>query len=164
MKAAIQFFMTTTDAQAFLQQAEELVDSIEEQAESTLLKIGDCEIVYTPSLKSENTLTAGSIAINSGGIDDGCKHRLKADGVYKKLRKWIKSNYTNRLCTWTEENTDKISRVRECWLGPDARQMKEVDKNMVLRLSLSSSTLFDLAPDMNVMGDITPKTKKFRQR
>jgi len=162
MKAEIQFFMTAEDAEVFINLAEELVDSKKENGASSLLIIGDCQIVYVPSVLSENILMAGSIAIDSGGIDAGCKQRLKAEAVYKKLRKWIKNNYSNRLCTWTEGNADKVSRVRDFWLGPDARQRKESDSKMELRLSFTSSTLFDLAPDMNVMGDITPKTKKPR--
>lgn len=154
--------MTAADAAVFINHVEGLVDSIKENGESSLFMIGDCQIVYTPSVLSENTLSAGSIAIDSGGIDAGCKQRLKVEAVYKKLRKWIKHNYNNRLSTWTEGNADNASRIRDFWLGPDATQRKESDKKMVLRFSFTSSTLFDLAPDMNIMGDITPKTKKPR--
>lgn len=154
--------MTARDAEVFIDHVEKLVDSIKENGESSLLIIGDCQIVYTPSILSENTLSAGSIVIDSGGIDEGCKQHLKANSVYKNLRKWIKNNYYNRLCTWTEGNADNSSRSRDFWLGPDAKQRKEHDNTMVLRLSFTSSTLFDLAPDMNIMGDITPKTKKSR--
>ena len=160
MKAEIQFFMTAQDAEVFINHVKGLVDSINVNGDSSLLIIGDCQIVYTPSVLSENTLLAGSIAIDSGGIDEGCSQHLKANSIYKKLRKWIKNNYTNRLCTWTEGDADNASRIRDFWLGPDARQRKEHDKEMLLRLSLTSSTLFDLAPDMKVMGDITPKTRK----
>lgn len=162
MKAEIQLFMTATDSEEFMSLVDELVNSVKEVDGSFLFMIGDCEIVYTPSVLSGFTLSAGSIAINSGGIDKGCKQRLKADGIFKKLRKWIKKNYTNRLCTWTGGDTDKVSRVRDFWIGPDARQRKESDNELLLRLSLASSTFFDMAPDMSIMGDITPKEKKKR--
>lgn len=162
MKAKIQFFMTPSDAEVFINHVEGLVDSIKEKDGSSMFILGDCQIIYIPSVMSENTLTSGSIEIDSGGIDEGCKQRLKANDVYKKLRKWLKNNYYSRLCTWTEGDADKASRTRDFWLGPDARQRKENDNEIELRLSFKSNTLFDLAPDMNIMGDITPKTKKSR--
>ena len=162
MKAEIHFFMTAPDAEEFINHVEGLVDSIKDDGESFLLIIGDCQIVYTPSVLSESTLSAGSIAIDSGGIYEGCNQHLKANSIYKKLRKWIKNNYYNRLCTWTEGNADNTSRTRDFWLGPDAKQRKESNNEMVLRLSCKSGTLFDLAPEMNIMGDITPKIKKSR--
>ncbi|MEE9494725.1 MAG: hypothetical protein V3W04_15300 [Gammaproteobacteria bacterium] len=162
MKAEIYFFMTAPDAEAFIKHVEELVDSIEEHSESSIFIIGDCQIEYLPSIMIESSLLTGSIAIDSGGIDNGCTQYLRANKTYKALRNWIKKGYYSRLCTWTEGEDMQAtsSRTRDLWLGPDAKKNKESNNDMQLRLSLTSDVLFDLAPETSTMGGIKPKAGK----
>ncbi|MEE9343955.1 MAG: hypothetical protein V3V12_10025 [Gammaproteobacteria bacterium] len=154
--------MSTPDTEAFLKEAKKLIDSIEAHGESSVFIIGDCQIEYLPSIMIENSLLTGSIAIDSGGIDNGCTQYLRANKAYKALRNWIKKGYYSRLCTWTEgeDMQTTSSRTRDLWLGPDAKQNKESNNDMQLRLSLTSNMRFDLAPETNTMGGIKPKPEK----
>ena len=161
MKAALQLLMLPSDVQVFLDFAKDHVDSID--AEQRLL-VGDCELIFKASEQHENTLFVGSLSINSGGLDDGCKDSNRANNVYRELRKWIKKNYDNRLSTWEEGKKDKMGRTRNQWLAPDAKAWKQKNADAEIRHSPTSIVYYDIAPEFSSMGGIKPKGEKFKAR
>ena len=159
MKAELQFFMLKDDEREFLAFAEQHIDKIENQNHFV---IGDCEVIFTPSVLTGDTLFMGSIAINSGGIDDGLKDQTRANNTYRQLRNWIKKRYYNRMSTWTEGEEDKSSRTRNIWLGTHAKKWAEENKNAKMKLSETSSICFGIAPELKAIGKIEPSNEKFR--
>ncbi len=159
MKAELQFFMLDDDTSEFLAFAENHIDRIENDSHFI---IGDCEVIFTPSVLNGDTLLMGSIAINSGGINDGLKDQTRANNAYRQLRNWIKKNYYSRISTWTEGKEDKSSRTRNIWLGQHAKKWAEETAKPIMRLSKSSSILFGIAPEIPVIGKIEPSNKKFK--
>ena len=158
MKAELQFFMTAKDMSDFLQFAQDKVDIIEN---SQRFVIGDCEINLEPSLITDNTIFIGHINIDTGSNDQSCNDQERAKSVFRSLRNWLKKNYTCKLSTATLENKDKQSMSRSHWLGPDARRWKEEDENKhLLRLSQTSSAIFEVAKISKLMGEIIPKESK----
>ena len=161
MKAEIQFLMSPKDTDEFIAFAKQSVDDHDEDSEC--FRIGDCEINFQPSvMPNAMTIIIGYIAINSGGLDDGCKDQNRANKTYRELRNFIKKRYYNRLSTWTEGQKEKANRSRNHWLGPDAQHWKTENPNALMRLSNSSSILFDIAPEFHEMGSIEPKDEKFQ--
>ena len=161
MKAELQFFMLPSDIETFVEFATAHIDTIEPNKGFT---VGDCLLEFQPSKLVENTLTVGTLSVNSGGLDEGCRDHLQANKAYRTLRKWIKENYDNRLSTWVEQEAHKIGRTRNQWLAPDAKRWKQQHKTSILRFSNKSLVLFDIAPEFSTMGGIKPKGEKFKAR
>ncbi|MCK5813237.1 MAG: hypothetical protein KAH03_03220 [Cocleimonas sp.] len=161
MKAELQFFMLPSDAETFIRFATDHVDTIKPNQG---FGVGDCELAFQPSRWVENTLMVGTLSVDSGGLDDGCKDHLRANKAYRTLRKWIKAHYDNRLSTWIEGEEHKIGRTRNQWLAPDAKLWKQANNDTVMRFSTTNSVLFDIAPEFVKMGTIEPKGEKFKAR
>jgi hypothetical protein len=161
MKAELQFFMLPSDVETFIGIAKEHVDTIETDTD---FNVGDCLLAFQPSKQHESTLIVGTLSVNSGGLDEGCKDHLRANKAYRALRNWIKQHYDNRLSTWEEGKEDKIGRTRNQWLAPDAKCWKQDNDDAVLRFSHSSPILFGIAPEFVTMGGIEPSGGKFKAR
>lgn len=161
MKAELQFFMLPSDVKTFIHFATDHVDTIKPDQG---FSVGDCKLAFQPSQWIENTLMVGTLSVDSGGLDDGCKDHLRANKAYRTLRKWIKEHYDNRLSTWMEDEEHKIGRTRNQWLAPDAKAWKQENNNAVMRFSQTNSVLFDIAPDSVKMGGIEPSAGKFKAR
>ena len=161
MKAELQLLMLPSDAETFLNFAKNHVDMIKDNQR---LMVGDCELIFKASEQSKNTLFVGSLSINSGGLDDGCKDSNRANNVYRELRKWVKKNYDNRLSTWEEGKKDKMGRTRNQWLAPDAKTWKQNNDDADIRHSPTSIVYYDIAPEFSNMGGIEPKGEKFKAR
>ncbi len=161
MKAELQFFMLPSDIEAFVHFAKDHVDSIQS---NQYFMVGDCELRFQPSKLIENTLTVGTLSIDSGGLDNGCKDHLRANNSYRALRKWIKTHYDNRLSTWSEGEMHKMKRTRNQWLAPNAKIWKQENKEAVMRFSKTSPIFFDIAPEFSTMGGIEPREDKFKAR
>lgn len=161
MKAELQLLMLPSDVQVFLDFAKNHVDSI---GSGQYLMIGDCELTFQASEQSENSLFVGSLRINSGGLDDGCKDSNRANNVYREVRKWVKKNYDNRLSTWEEGKKDKMGRTRNQWLAPDAKAWKQNNNDAEIRHSATSTVYYDIAPEFSNMGGIEPTGNKFKAR
>ena len=161
MKASIQFFMIDKDTQQFLSFVEKQVDRIEANA---YFHVGDCQIHFVASQQIENTLLAGQLSINSGGLDHGCQNQNRANNIYRKLRKKIKNTASNRLSTWIVGNENKVSRERNYWLAQEAKRWKEMTATGRLKPSKNSQILFDIAPEFVKMGTIKPKNERFKFR
>lgn len=159
MKAELQFFMIDSDKAEFLDFAQQHIDRIEDD---THFIIGDCEILFTPSVLIDDTLLMGKIAINSGGVDDGLKDQTRANNAYRQLRNWFKKNYYGRLSTWTEGKEEKLSRSRNLWLGLGAKKWKEENPDTTMKLSKEGSIIFGIAPETHAIGKIVPTNKKFQ--
>ena len=160
MKAEIQLLTLATDTKVFIEFASHHVDAIEDNQR---LIVGDCEIIYRPSKQDGSRLFVGTLSINSGGLDDGCKDSNRANNVFRELRKWIKKNYDNHLCIWEEGKKDKMGRTRNQWLAPDAKAWLQSNDDAEVRHSASSTTLYDLAPEFKTIGGIEP-SGKFKPR
>ncbi|MEE9310416.1 MAG: hypothetical protein V3U64_05295 [Cocleimonas sp.] len=151
MDAEIRFFMTTDDEADFLQFANKHVDEIVKgQKESSGLEpkqrfiLGDCELLYTPTLLEENTLYSGVLEIRIEA-EDTCKNQLRANSTYKKLRNWIKKKYWSRLAFINKNKNDRLMPSRIHWLGPDAKKWKEENSEKhVLKLSKTSWMAFEI--------------------
>jgi hypothetical protein len=161
MKAELQFFMLPSDAEDFINFAKDHIETI---TADNNLAIGDCILEFQPSQLTENTLTVGTLSIDSGGLDDGCSDHLRANKAYRTLRNWIKDKYDNRLSTWVETQESKMGRSRNQWLAPDAKSWKQENNDAVMRFSLQSPVLFDIAPEFSRMGGIEPSSDKFKSR
>ncbi|HFC92833.1 MAG TPA: hypothetical protein ENJ51_08485 [Leucothrix mucor] len=161
MKAELQFFMLPSDAKDFINFAKDHIETI---TADNHFAIGDCLLEFQPSELIENTLTVGTLSINSGGLDDGCRDHLFANKTYRILRNWIKDHYDNRLSSWIETQESNIGRTRNQWLAPDAKRWKQQNNDAVMRFSLQSPVFFSIAPEFSNMGSIEPKGEKFKAR
>lgn len=161
MKSELQIFMLPSDVEAFINFAKDHIDTI---TPNQCFTVGDCELGFYPSKMVENTLMVGTLSVDSGGLDDGCKDHLRANKAYRTLRKWIKANYDNRLSTWSEGMEHKMGRTRNQWLAPDAKQWKQSNEDAVMRFSQHNPVLFGIAPEFTTMGGIEPKGEKFKAR
>ena len=161
MKAELQFFMLPSDAQVFIDFAKNHIDSL---TPDNHFAIGDCLLEFKPSQQIENTLTVGTLSINSGGLDDGCSDHLRANKTYRILRNWIKDQYDNRLSSWIETQESKIGRTRNQWLAPDAKSWKQQNDDAIMRFSSQSPVFFGIAPEFSNMGGIEPSAGKFKAR
>ena len=147
MDAEIRFFMTTNDEVEFLEFANKHVDEIKlgqgiESKQQFI--IGDCKLLYTPTLLEENTMYSGvlEIRVESENI---CNNQLKANTTYKKLRNWIKKKYWSRLAYINKLKKDKLTPSRIHWLAPDAKKWKEANpEKHILKLSKTSWMVFDI--------------------
>lgn len=161
MKAELQFFMLPSDVETFINIAKAHVDSIDANRN---FKVGDCLLAFQPSKQTENTLIVGTLSLDSGGLDHGCKDHLRANKAYRALRNWIKQHYDNRLSTWEDGKKDKIGRSRNQWLAPDAKYWKQNNDNAVMRFSYENPIFFGIAPEFVTMGGIVPSGGKFKAR
>ena len=141
MDAEIQFFMTAKDEQDFLAVADKHVDKIEGNKGSLILIIGDCQLVFNPSERSDNTIYAGRLLIRSS--NESASDLERAKSIFRKLRNWIKKKYFSRLAFINKKGKLTPSRIH--WLGPDAKKWKQQDpEEYVLKLSHTSNTVFDI--------------------
>ncbi|MCK5809637.1 MAG: hypothetical protein KAH00_01035 [Cocleimonas sp.] len=161
MKAELQFFMLPSDAEDFTRFAKDHIETI---TTDNHFAIGDCILEFQPSELLENTLTVGTLSIDSGGLDDGCSDHFRANKAYRTLRNWIKDQYDNRLSSWIEHQESKIGRSRNQWLAPDAKHWKQQNDDAIMRFSLQSPVFFGIAPEFSSMGGIEPKGEKFKAR
>ncbi|MCK5917553.1 MAG: hypothetical protein KAG34_03970 [Cocleimonas sp.] len=161
MKAELQFFMLPSDAEDFINFAKDHIDTI--TADNDLV-IGDCILSFQGSELIENTLTVGTLSVDSGGLDNGCSDHLRTNKTYRTLRNWIKNKYDNRLSSWVETQESKMGRSRNQWLAPDAKSWKQQNDDAIMRFSTRSPVFFDIAPEFSNMGGIEPSAGKFKAR
>ncbi len=146
MDAEIRFFMTPKDEVEFLEFANKHVDKIKQNANLTQQFIlGDCELLYTPTVLEKNTMYSGVLEIRIESTDDACKNQLRANSTYKKLRNWLKKKYWSRLAYINKTKKDKLMPSRIHWLAPDAKKWKEESpEKHLLKLSKTSWMVFDI--------------------
>ncbi len=146
MDAEIRFFMTLKDEADFLDFAKKHVDEIKKNNESKQqLIVGDCELLYTPTLIENKTMYSGVLEIRIENTESACKNQLRANASYKKLRNWLKKKYWSRLAYINKAKKDKLMPSRIHWLGPDAKKWKEADSvNHKLQLSKTSWMIFEI--------------------
>ncbi|MEE9445012.1 MAG: hypothetical protein V3V19_05050 [Cocleimonas sp.] len=147
MDAEIRFFMTIEDEEKFLSFAKKHIDEVLQT--DTLMQrfsVGDCELLFTPTLAEGTTLYSGVLEIRIDATNDNaCKNQMRANMSYKKLRNWIKKNYWSRLAYINKQKNDQLMPSRIHWLAPEAKQWKESDpKNHMLKLSKTSWMVFDI--------------------
>ena len=146
MDAEIRFFMTDKDEAEFLQFANKHIDEV---IENNTLKqnfvIGDCELLYTPTILEDNIMYSGVLEIRIENSESACKDQLRANAAYKKCRNWLKKNYWSRLAYINKTKKDKLMPTRIHWLAPDAKIWKEADPEQhILKLSKTSWMVFDI--------------------
>lgn len=145
MDAEIQFFMTEKDQETFLAFSEKIIDSIDKTSATYRFIIGDCELLFSPSIRDGDILYMGKLEIRQSSSDMACKDQLRAINHYKKLRNWLKKNYWSRLAYINKNKKDKLMPSRVHWLGADAKKWKETDSNKhILKLSTTSWMVFDI--------------------
>lgn len=141
MDAEIQFFMTSKDQKEFLSFAEKLIDSVDNSHSVLKFIIGDCELMFTPSLQEELDLYLGKLEIRFENSEFTDQEQAKT--TFRKLRNWIKKNYFSRLAYFNKRNKLTPSRIH--WLGPYAKEWKLINPDIHrLKLSKTSKTAFDI--------------------
>lgn len=160
MKAELQFFAMPDDADVLLAFAKNKVDSIEvlnnENAQQHRLVIGDCDILYTASTLQDHMLLVGSVAINTGPVNHSCKDQERAKTVYRRLRKWLKKNYSNKLSTDSLDGSEKVALARNHWISPAAVAWKREDQQRQLKLYDTSPIIFELLKISKTIGTPVP--------
>ena len=145
MDAEIQFFMTKQDEQEFLEFAEKQIDHMEQDASIKRLIIGDCELLFTPSVKEENTLYTGKLEIRLGNTAINYNDLERAKSSFRKLRNSIKKKYWSRLAYKDKNKKDRLTPSRVHWLGPNAKQWKDENPEQhQLKLSKTSWMTFEI--------------------
>jgi len=143
MDAEILFFMSAKDQSEFLSFANKSCDSIVEEFDQFQLRIGDCELLFTPSIIEGNTRYCGKFEIRIGPSDKACKDQERAKSTFRKLRNYIKKNYWSRLAYTNKKG--KLTPSRNHWLAPDAKKWKDSDPDKhILKLSKTSWMVFDI--------------------
>ena len=153
MKAELQFFAMPDDAEEFLAFARDKVDSIENNHR---LVIGDCKIIYTAGVIDDTMLLVGSIAINTGTVDNSCADQERAKAVYRSLRQWFKKTYSNKLSTYSLDDSEKVALARNHWISPAAIAWKKADSQRLLKLYDTSPIVFALLKISKLIGKPVP--------
>jgi len=148
MDAEILFFMSAKDQADFFEIAEPHFDSILEDPHSKIiiLKVGECELLFTPSFLDDNILYIGKLEIRLSSFSSqmNIQDQEQAKSNFRKLRNWIKKHYWSRLAYINKNKKDKLTPSRNHWLGPDAKLWKEGDEaNRLLKLSQTSWLVFE---------------------
>jgi len=145
MDAEILFFMTEKDESDFLAYAKKHIDVVDKGEISSRFIIGNCELLFTPSVTEAGVMYSGKFEIRSGNTELNYKDLELAKSTFRKLRNWIKKNYSSRLAYLDKNKKDKLTPSRVHWLGPDAKKWKEADPdNHSLKLSRTSWMEFDI--------------------
>ena len=147
MDAEIRFFMTSKDEADFIAFAKIHIDEIlPSDSQQQRFTIGDCELLFTPTLIEESTMYSGVLEIRiDATADTVCKNQMRANLSYKKLRNWIKKKYWSRLAFINEKKNNTLMPSRIHWLAPDAKKWKEADpEKHQLKLSKTSWMVFDI--------------------
>ncbi len=145
MDAEILFFMTEKDQSEFLSFAEKSCDSIVSQNCIYEFIVGDCKLLFTPSISEKDTLYCGKLEIRLGRSEFNCNDQEKTKSAFRKFRNYLKKGYWSRLAYENNNKKGKLTPSRNHWLGPDAKQWKEADaKNHTLKLSKTSWMEFDI--------------------
>jgi hypothetical protein len=160
MKAELQFFAMPDEKSEVLAFVEDKVDTIQEMDNQRHLIIGDCKLVFTGSSIQEDMLIVGSIAINTGTVDDSCADQEKAKAVYRKIRNWFKKGYSNKLCTYSLEGDRDDGVARNHWISPAAIEWKKEDKSRLLKLYDTSPIAFDIMVVSKKIGKLVPVESK----
>ena len=156
MKAELQFFALPNDSDEVLATVKDTVDAIETQKGNTRIIVGDCELVYTPGALEGRLLIVGSLAINTGPVDDSCADQERAKKVYRHIRNWFKKNYSNKLYTYMLEGDKNETAARNHWISPSASAWVQEDKERQLKLYDTSPLVFDIMVVKNTMGKLVP--------
>lgn len=157
MKAELQFFAMPDDAEEFLAFAREKADSIENNHR---LVIGDCEIFYTAGVIDNTMLLVGSVAINTGTVDNSCADQERAKAIYRSLRQWVKKNYSNKLSTYSLDKSEKVALARNHWISSAATTWKKADSQRELKLYASSPIAFALLKISKLIEKPVPVASK----
>lgn len=145
MDAEILFFMTEKDEADFLTFAEKNLDSIDKGNDVYSLVVGDCELLFTPSMLQGLCLYTGKLEIRLGNADVSFKDLERAKSTFRKLRNWMKKKYWSRLSYLNKDKKDKLTPSRNHWLAPDAKGWKVGDReNRILKLSSTSWMVFEI--------------------
>ncbi len=153
MKAELQFFALPDDIDEMLAVVRDEVDAIEDGGR---LRIGECDIQLTAGAIQGDHLLVGSVAINTGPVDEPCKDQEKAKAVYRSIRKWIKKHYSNRLFSYQLEGNRKETAARNHWISPAAVAWKKEAPARLLKLYATSPLAFDIMVVSKQMGEIKP--------
>lgn len=146
MDAEILFFMTEKDQTEFLEVAAKSCDAVVDASTVLEFHVGDCKLIFTPSLFEDMTLYIGKLEIRLGELtSNNFKDQERAKSTFRKLRNWLKKNYWSRLAYLNANKKNKLTPSRNHWLGPDAKSWKEGDeKTRLLKLSKTSWMVFEL--------------------
>ena len=125
--------------------AQKHVDEIDNSSHPHRFIVGDCELLFTPTVLEEKTSIMYSGVLEIRIKADDCKNQIKTNASYKKLRNWIKKKYWSRLAFINKTKNDKLMPSRIHWLAPEAKKWKEADAdNHILKLSKTSWMVFDI--------------------
>lgn len=160
MDAEIQFFMSDKDQEEFLEFVETQVESIEKESidkekidkgnadnKNSPMRfiLGDCALLFTPSILEGNTLFLGNLEIRLGNTDLTYKDLERAKSAFRKLRNKLKKTYVSRLAYVDKNKRDRLTPSRVHWLGPDAKAWKKADPDKhILKLSKTSWMVFEI--------------------
>lgn len=153
MKAELQFFAMPEDVEEILALIEAKIDAIKYKHRFV---VGDCEVTYKAGVLIDDILLMGSIAIDTGTVDNSCAAQERAKSVYRIVRKWIKKHYSNRLNTYQLTGERKDKAARNHWISPAAVAWKKADEQHILKITAESSTAFDIMQVSRLMGEIVP--------
>jgi len=153
MKAELQFFAMPNDVEEILALVQSKLDAVEYKHRFIM---GDCEVAYKAGILKENILLMGSVVIDTGTVANSCAAQERAKSVYRMVRKWIKTHYSNRLNTYQLTGDRKDKAARNHWISPAAAVWKNLDEQHELKIIENSSTAFDIMKVSNLIGEIVP--------
>lgn len=129
MRSECQFFMSSQDESQFVAHATS-TDSITVTGNGAIAALTSPfgSIQFCRSELFGSTLTAGRIALATTGLDGEpllpVDNASSLERIYKQLRRWLQTRYTNDLVAYNESfppEQRKVVRYPSIWLGPDAR-------------------------------------------
>ena len=136
----LQTIMTAEDETEFLTFSENLVDRIDKDSKyQYFLIIGDYRIQFLRSRIENGVLLSGRIAIGSLQGDE-MKDTVK---VYKRLQRWIKNNYFNKLTVKNVNIPDSKRPFNKMWLGPSAKRFS-LESDIVLSQGQKAVVVFEI--------------------
>lgn len=151
MRSELQFFMAHEDELEFERQvsAIEGAQIVRGQHYDQIL-LGNVPIQYARSQMFDITLTAGRIAIATHGLggEQNYPAPAVAEAAYKKLRAWLRKNFSNNLICFSENlplETRVVQPIKNFWLGQHAARWLEENKG-TLRQFKTGAVVFMPVP------------------
>jgi len=136
----IKTIMSAEDEAEFISFAESLVDRVNKESEfQYFLFKGDNKIQFLRSRLKEGVLLEGRIAISL--LQEGEVEAIVK--VYRKLQRWIKKHYFNKLTVRNINIADSKQPCSDMWLAPCAKDLV-MESKVVLSQNPKAIVVFEI--------------------
>ena len=141
MNKELRIFMDSSDEEIFMIFIDELVTEIQKESDFEWLFIfGNSFIQFLRSYTQGSVSVIGRIAISTTQSDNNAK---AAESVFRKIEKWIKANYSNKVQGRNINIKDSQTPVKNIWVGKSIAK-KVSNRSIELRQSYDGYIVYKI--------------------